>query len=372
MDGAAMIAGAVKQASASEAKGAASGSDSHVAQLATPRTFALGWQVADLYQHAPSSVEHGAGKDSERLPGTGRLKHGEQTRLGVQEITATLNLLSSQFTAAGIDAPSSAEVQDAVTGGTGEVREKIRLLHVKIFTGLSAVDFRLGKSYGLGRALFDTCDVKDEAELRERFEKHRVIQIQEWLADLASALPAHAGRSVSLSLERWQSCVEGRDESSWEDEIAGVLRALTRQGHLWRALLSDEKCGTDMLSAEKYAEAADRLVTQGRQVSWGLLKHYGGILLFMAALTIGGVVAALTLPGAAQVVAALGVAAAALGISWKGIGTALGHLADKLSKPLWQAELDQAVAEAITVLPKVAEPTIDISAVSPAGPSVLT
>jgi hypothetical protein len=42
---------------------------------------------------------------------------------------------------------------------------------------------------------------------------------------------------------------------------------------------------------------------------------------------------------------------AGLGLTWKGLGTALGQLAEKLEQPLWGAVVDDAIDDAITLLP---------------------
>jgi hypothetical protein len=41
----------------------------------------------------------------------------------------------------------------------------------------------------------------------------------------------------------------------------------------------------------------------------------------------------------------------AVGLTWKGLGGALGQLAGRLERPVWGAVLDEAIADAITLLP---------------------
>ena len=52
----------------------------------------------------------------------------------------------------------------------------------------------------------------------------------------------------------------------------------------------------------------------------------------------------------ATVLAGAGSILAALGLTWRGIGRSLGGLAGKLEQPLWGAELDTAIKQAITLL----------------------
>jgi hypothetical protein len=51
-------------------------------------------------------------------------------------------------------------------------------------------------------------------------------------------------------------------------------------------------------------------------------------------------------------VAGAGTILASLGLTWRGPGRSVGTLAAKLERPLWGAELDTAVKQAITVLPR--------------------
>ena len=53
--------------------------------------------------------------------------------------------------------------------------------------------------------------------------------------------------------------------------------------------------------------------------------------------------------GASDTAAGLSGVLAALGLTWKGVGTALGKLASQVEAPLWGAEVDGAVTAAITL-----------------------
>ena len=54
------------------------------------------------------------------------------------------------------------------------IRKAILNLHVALLIQLTAADYRLGKAYGLGRALADTCASAhgDETERRRALEHH--------------------------------------------------------------------------------------------------------------------------------------------------------------------------------------------------------
>ncbi|MGI9022044.1 MAG: hypothetical protein ACR2HV_02190 [Acidimicrobiales bacterium] len=73
-----------------------------------------------------------------------------------------------------------------------------------------AADFRLGKAYGLGRALAETTMLPraDRPEtFLDAFHPFRLRHLETWLSDLKSAFPAHASEGVRGSLHRWASWV---------------------------------------------------------------------------------------------------------------------------------------------------------------------
>jgi hypothetical protein len=106
-----------------------------------------------------------------------------------------------------------------------------------------------------------------------------------------------------------------------------------------------------MLEIEDYVDAADRLSARLRTVAWQLLKKFpglvaGAILLFL----IGLALVIVFRDSAGAVVAGAGTILASIGLTWRGAGRSLGGLAAKLEQPLWGAELDIAIMQAITLL----------------------
>ncbi len=145
-----------------------------------------------------------------------------------------------------------------------------------------------------------------------------------------------------LSIETHSTVVRERDEA-W--------MALARQGELWRALLSGEKSGLDMLEIEDYLDAANRLSARLRTVAGQLLRKFPGLVAVAILLFVAGVVLAVVFrDSAGAVVVAAGTILASLGLTWRAAGRAVGGLAAKLEQPLWGAELDFAITEAITLL----------------------
>jgi hypothetical protein len=129
-----------------------------------------------------------------------------------------------------------------------------------------------------------------------------------------------------------------------------TLRALRRQGELWRALLSGEKQGADMLEIENYLDAAQDLVSRAAVISRGVVRRMP-MLSALIAVLLGGGVALLILGSTTQLVGGVTSILAAVGLTWKSLGGALGQLVEKLERPLWGAVLDDAIADAITLLP---------------------
>jgi hypothetical protein len=229
-------------------------------------------------------------------------------------------------------------------------RESAREVDAKVLSALSAVDFRLGKAYGVGAALMNlsTPPPAEERNLKSHLDGARIAPVIAAIDDLSTALPEHAGHGVRESLREWQKSVEGDSPVVETDE---VWHLLARQGDLWRAVLAGEKAGTDMLEIEDYVDAADRLSKRMRSVAGRLVRRFPVVCAAILALFAAGVVLVAVFPdSAAAIVAGGGTILASLGLTWRGVGRSLGGLAAKLEQPLWGAELDVAVTQAITLL----------------------
>jgi hypothetical protein len=219
-----------------------------------------------------------------------------------------------------------------------------------------AADFRLGKAYRLGVELAETTLQTETMDKLETAFGARAVSIRTGLADLASILPAHASRSVSLSIRAWEMWasdpeIYGKpiDECTW----AAVRSALRRQGELWRALLSGEKDGEDMLSMPDYVHAANGLVGQAVKTMLQFSRRAAVPVIATAVLLGGGLAALLTMSGdGAKLVGGIAAAAGAVGITGAGLRSRAGRVAMQLESRLWQAEMDEAIANAITMGPE--------------------
>jgi hypothetical protein len=315
--------------------------------------FALGWQIAVLYR--PERRRRATPAHEVDLPGIGRLDELEFMELGLAQVQVAIAKLHDPVAQSGLTLPDLPSVRTRLreAGGEKARRQLIREMHVQLTASLGAVDFRLGKAYGLARALADSCrNPTTTAELRAEFGETRIATLVAWLDDLSSAFPAHAGHSVRESLRHWQRWASRPGEQAADADVWPLLR---RQGDLWRALLSGEKLGVDMLEVDNYLDAADRAFDQMRSLVGRFVRRFPVIVIFSALLFLGGVALIVVGASSASVVAGLGGILASVGLTWRGVGGSLGRLIGQLERPLWGAALDAAITEAITLTPNADE-----------------
>jgi hypothetical protein len=319
--------------------------------------FVAGWEIAHLYARSTPRGTDGP-RFTDALPGIGDLDEARRTKLALTQVKAALHALKDRLAVAGLEPASLQRVEEAYEGGPAdELRSRIGRHHLELLQGLTAGDFRLGKAYSLGRTLADTCREWSSLQLLQTaFKAERVSSLQEFLLDLDSLFPAHSGRAVSLSLDDWRRWAADPKydgaQLDWKTHSRAVQQSVVRQGHIWRALLSGEKTSTDMLALDDYLKAADRLFERARVLVSSLIRRYRTLFGGVAVAVAVAVVLLLESDGdAAEVVGGIGIAAAALGVTWKGVGTSLVAVGTRLQAPLWGVELDYAVAAAITRLP---------------------
>lgn len=303
--------------------------------------FVLGWQMAEVYRPDSQSATTPAVEDD--LPGISRLTAAERQEMGLLQVQAGITKLSPAIRDSGLAVPNAEDFADVVTEIVSPVARAgaIREFHVNLLATLTAADFRLGKAYGLGRALADT--TRQPPDWQAELATHRVATVAGWIRELASALPPHAGQPVAQSMEAWSRWAPAQPEDSGK-----TRRQLSAQGRLWRSLLSGEKKAIDVLETSDYLRAGEGMLQRNGALMRKFLGRYWWLVLTAFMLFGGGVW--LIVGTKVGVTTGLGGATVftSLGLSWKGIGTSLGRAGAHAEEPLWQAELDQAVYERIT------------------------
>ena len=207
----------------------------------------------------------------------------------------------------------------------------------KLAGALGGADIRLGRAYAVGQQLNALGRGPGTLDAIKRRSVDTTIAA---LDDLSSGLPRHAARGVANSVRRWQALREAPS--------AGMLQAQCR---LWRIILTGEKKSAELLEPENYLDAAERLAVKLRATATSVLKQYVvWVILIIALFTVGVCVLAFAPKHAGTTAAGLSGVLVALGLSWRGVGGRLGKLAGRLEPPLWGAEVDGAVTDAVTIV----------------------
>jgi hypothetical protein len=370
-------------AASPQAAGSSVGGRTDAARDGVISALVLGWHVAELFHaNVPRSAQ-GRPASSEKLVGVGELDPLSRARLLLAQVQADLQR-AWRFDDSGQQRPDLDPVRSLLQAGVrrpGELQAAVAELHRQLLMALTAADFRLGKAYGLGRALAETVlvpDAKNPQTFQRAFARYRLANLLGWLADLKSAFPPHAAEAVRGSLQAWAAWSEApavavppppRDASrsrsarrprqpptrpvDWDAtaDRESVTRALHRQGQLWRAVLSGEKDCLDLLSTDDYLFAADQLGGDIRRLTLGFLRRFWIATAVVAVILAAALVTVFTVRAASPVLAAVLAGAGAIGLSWKGAASGLGRVLAQAQRPLWDSQLDVAVANAVTALP---------------------
>jgi hypothetical protein len=322
---------------------------------------ALGWQVAQLfhspvYRGSPGDPRRG---EHERLPGRSRFPGASQSKWLGEQIQSQVTTLLETPPQAVLDA--LANVLTALTDphrSPGRTLEAIFTLHCRLLEALTVADFRLGKAYGLGRAIAETAVLPAEAATDQEAEQQfrcvldtgRLITIRDWLADLKTLLPNHTAYAVSRSLHDWQQWADGPRAG---DDWAAAQPAIRVQGRFWRQLLTGEKAARDILKLSDYHAAGRRVAKRVITRFWWVIA--AATLLIAGIIFVGSYLH--NIPPSIRLIGDIAWLAGALGISLKGTGALLGTGLKGVEGWLWQIELDGSVAVAATCLPPGAKPS---------------
>jgi hypothetical protein len=312
----------------------------------------LGWEMAKLY-HSP--VHAGAAGDPARggrLPGISGFSGATRSKWLAEQIDANLTSLLP------MPPGSVMEALGSVIGLFGdeqrhrdETLDAVFTLHCRLLEALTVADFRLGKAYGLGRALAETTLVPAAAEaddlagaFGELLAAGRVATIKDWLVELKTMLPDHAAYAVSAGLTDWQQWVAApRAATDWRS----AQLEMRVQGQLWRGLITGEKAAADMLNLSGYLAAA-------RQIAKRAIVAARWPIVIAVLAAVGVIITVVTLHSVsptARLAAALVWVGATLAAAYKASGSLLGAAVKGAEGWLWQTELDESVASVATRMP---------------------
>jgi hypothetical protein len=345
-------------------------------QASVPTAFALGWQMSDLFAMSaalaqdPRDVpQHPPDSSRPALAGIAAWSAADRWDLAVHQIAAKANRLKAAFQHFGSDTDdldqfvATAHELLGQAGAVGASTEVSAAYHTLIMT-LAAAHARLGRACELGCALADTCRVRGPltcADLMHRFGD-RLTPVQASLSDLASSLPEHASRAVSLSLAQWHKwTLDASPDATVPDDLDEILK---RQGELWRAVLSGEKLGRDMLADDDYLDASKTLLRSVIRRPW-----LWSVIVAAGALIAVGLYLILTAPDALKAISGAGLTVlSAVGLTVASIKRSATDVGNRLLAEIWSAEVDWAIAQAVTVNPPGLAITLHKREVRPRGP----
>jgi hypothetical protein len=337
--------------------------------------FAAGWHMATLYITASAHV-HGVGGEAtagrwgcddhreappSELSGVALLGEVDRARMVTDRISAALYTLRGRFAAAGlpnVDLQSVKQLLDKSPVGLALLCAALDTAHRAILIALTSAGSHLGQAYDLGRQLAYVTQAPEERDGFERAFGPSLVSAKNVLADLASLLPDHASRSVIISVRAWERWAAdpqiGGEELDWDRQLPAIRTALRRQGELWAALLSGEKRGEDMLRATDYVGAAAGLLGEGSRLGLRMLRSRPVLIaagLITVLLGAGIFLLVATTVDAGKLAGAVLAAAGAVGLTGAGARARAADIASGLQVKLWNAELDGAIASAITIGP---------------------
>jgi hypothetical protein len=311
--------------------------------------FALGWQMSELYKPGPWREQNA--KPENDLPGLGSLGSKERAELSLKQLEVGLKKLEQTIKDAGLDVPSVTAATEAMPERVPDpaYEKAVFELHMSLLTTLTAAHFKLGKAYGLGRALSDTTRLPNTFQsLKDELAPHRVTNVTNWLSDLTSLFPPHAGHVVHERVEAWRDWANKDGQSDPQGKAVSLLR---REGQRWRALLSGEKSATDALKLEDYVDAGELALSHTSTLALGFLTRFKLAAITAAILFLGGLALVIFEPTSGSLAGGLAGILASLGLTWKGVGASLGTAAAKVERPVWEGALDTQIANSISLLP---------------------
>jgi hypothetical protein len=369
---------------------------------AIPLAVDIGWTMAVLFgQLRPGSV-------GDRLPTEHELPPDQRAKLEVERVNSLLVRLggllppspagpAGQVSPAGppavpqLSLPPDRDGQApagggfAATGRPGDsVEETLRNTNLDILTWLARAGREFGLAYQLGRSLRDTANPPlrgrtdtaaahaeaARAALTKQLSRSRVSTLQEWLSTLAPRLPADSAAIVSASIGRWcdvamtifdpETPGRLRGSQSQPDVAVELVGSLLPQGDAWVNLLVGAESAEGLLTPEGFVAAAEAALGRSARIIRRIAVHYWFVLLILAI----AVAAALyfadrDIGGAGKVWTQIAAVSGGLGITVKGMGSAMTRFSEDAEKPIFGLEKIDAMAWAVTTIPGSVQKKLD-------------
>jgi hypothetical protein len=305
----------------------------------------------------------------------------QQTPAPKPGIDAQVQRTASGAEALATDGEAATPAPDLVESN----REKLKGFNVNMLKSLACAGREFGLAYQLGRSLRFTANIPEPAgqddpnaasdELKrlitDQLARNRVSKLQEWLATLAQHLPADSALIVDASLGRWcDFAITIFDKNSpgslrrwtplsWTAESNELVakrfkKALLPQGDTWLNLLVGTESTEGLLTPEGVVASGEAALSRTVRIIRRIVLHYWfALFLLAAALAAILIIAARDLGDIGKFWTQVVSIAGALGVTGKGIGSALGRLSESAEKPIYAAESLDAKAWAVTSLPQV-------------------
>jgi hypothetical protein len=250
-----------------------------------------------------------------------------------------------------------------------DLRAALLAFNTELLVDLAKASREFELAYELGRSLRVTVNPPVNADNQEnaltaQLDRGRVAKLQEWLLMLAPNLPGISSTVVSTSLGRWSDFSTTVFDDKSPGSLRGgetpqsvadnMLKALLPQGDVWLDLLSGATTTDGLLTPEAYVAAGEAALGRTARIVKRIALHYWYALSAVGA-AVGGAMwlATAYLGGAGKVWTQIAAIAAGLGVSGKGIVSAVVRLSRAAEQPIFALEERDAMAWMITTLPRV-------------------
>jgi hypothetical protein len=178
----------------------------------------MGWHMAEMYGVVPVPAGPEEQGESKTLVGLDDLSSYRRQLIRLDQVDFALTKLKAAASwpdSTKVPVPDTKAARDALGAinsgrapghqGRTDYLGALESLHLDSIVALEAADPGWGSAYRLGRGLADTTRHMDARKLGGSFRDGRIGNLVAALEDLATRLPAHAGKAVAKSLRWWNT-----------------------------------------------------------------------------------------------------------------------------------------------------------------------